>query len=112
MTTTQVNPGKLLKNILNLPTHRDKWVKEWPGQTCITASSMQWTGDTERALKRAKEKGDKKPLRLLKRKYVQVLNKFSEAIRGNLTKLARLKVVALVTIQVMKCEEKNLVKFF
>jgi len=29
-----------------------------------------------------------------------MLNKFSEAIRGNLTKIQRLKVVALVTIEV------------
>lgn len=31
---------------------------------------------------------------------VSVLNKYSEAIRGNLTKIMRLKVVALVTIEV------------
>lgn len=29
-----------------------------------------------------------------------MLNKFSEAIRGNLTKIQRLKIVALVTIEV------------
>lgn len=29
-----------------------------------------------------------------------MLNKYSEAIRGNLTKIQRLKVVALVTIEV------------
>lgn len=29
-----------------------------------------------------------------------MLNKYSEAIRGNLTKLMRLKIVALVTIEV------------
>lgn len=31
---------------------------------------------------------------------VSVLNKYSEAIRGNLTKIMRLKIVALVTIEV------------
>lgn len=30
----------------------------------------------------------------------QMLDKFSEAIRGNLTKIERLKLVALVTIEV------------
>ena len=31
---------------------------------------------------------------------ISMLNKFSEAIRGNLTKIQRLKIVALVTIEV------------
>lgn len=31
---------------------------------------------------------------------VSILNKYSEAIRGNLTKIMRLKIVALVTIEV------------
>lgn len=31
---------------------------------------------------------------------MSVLNKYSEAIRGNLTKIMRLKIVALVTIEV------------
>lgn len=31
---------------------------------------------------------------------VSMLNKYSEAIRGNLTKIMRLKIVALVTVEV------------
>lgn len=31
---------------------------------------------------------------------VSILNRFSEAIRGNLTKIMRLKIVALVTIEI------------
>lgn len=31
---------------------------------------------------------------------VSILNKYSEAIRGNLTKIMRLKIVALVTIEI------------
>lgn len=31
---------------------------------------------------------------------MSILNKYSEAIRGNLTKIMRLKIVALVTIEV------------
>ena len=31
-----------LKKHLN---KRDKWIKEWPGQMCITASQIQWTAD-------------------------------------------------------------------
>lgn len=31
---------------------------------------------------------------------MSILNKYSEAIRGNLTKIMRLKIVALVTIEI------------
>ena len=36
----------------------------------------------------------------MRKKQISMLNKFSEAIRGNLTKIQRLKMVALVTIEV------------
>ncbi|KAL4220766.1 Dynein heavy chain 2 [Mactra antiquata] len=81
-------------------TKRDKWIKEWPGQLCITASQIQWTQDVTRALATTKERGDKRALKTMKKKQISMLNKFSEAIRGNLTKIQRLKVVALVTIEV------------
>lgn len=42
----------------------------------------------------------KTPLRKLRKKQNKVLQKFSEAIRGNLSKVQRLKVVALVTIEI------------
>ncbi|XP_044939244.1 dynein axonemal heavy chain 2 isoform X9 [Mustela putorius furo] len=86
-----------LKKFLN---KRDKWVKEWAGQVVITASQIQWTADVTKCLLTAKERGDKKILKVLKKKQVSVLNKYSEAIRGSLTKIMRLKIVALVTIEV------------
>lgn len=67
---------------------------------CITASQIQWTLDVTKALMSCKERGDKKPLKSLKKKQVVMLHKLSEAIRGNLTKLQRAKIVALVTIEV------------
>ena len=67
---------------------------------CITASQIQWTQDVTKALTSTKERGDKRPLKSLKKKQVAMLNKFSEAIRGNLTKIQRAKIVALVTIEV------------
>ncbi|XP_066267393.1 dynein axonemal heavy chain 2-like isoform X1 [Branchiostoma lanceolatum] len=79
---------------------RDKWVKDWAGQMLITSSQMQWTADVTKALAQTKERGDKKALKSLKKKQISMLNKFSEAIRGNLTKIQRLKIVALVTIEV------------
>ncbi|XP_032178406.1 dynein heavy chain 2, axonemal isoform X12 [Mustela erminea] len=86
-----------LKKFLN---KRDKWVKEWAGQVVITASQIQWTADVTKCLLTAKERGDKKILKVMKKKQVSVLNKYSEAIRGSLTKIMRLKIVALVTIEV------------
>ncbi|XP_071165421.1 dynein axonemal heavy chain 2-like [Mytilus edulis] len=79
---------------------KDKWLKEHPGQLCIVASQIQWTSDTEKALKHVRIRGDKKPLRTMKKKQVTSLNRYSEIIRSNLTKMQRLKVTALVTIEV------------
>ena len=45
---------------------REKWVKDWPGQMLITASQIQWTADSEKAL----SKGDKRGLKSLKKKQV------------------------------------------
>ena len=83
-----------LKKHLN---KRDKWVKDWPGQMLITASQIQWTADCEKAL----DRGDKKGLKSIKKKQNQMLDKFTEAIRSNLTKMDRLKLVALCTIEVL-----------
>ncbi|XP_030042289.1 dynein axonemal heavy chain 2 [Microcaecilia unicolor] len=95
---------ELLKNcrlaLKKLSSKRDKWVKEWPGQMLITSSQIQWTTDVTKSLINAKERGDKKVLKIMKKKQVSMLNKYSESIRGNLTKILRLKIVALVTVEV------------
>ncbi|XP_076454460.1 dynein axonemal heavy chain 2-like [Babylonia areolata] len=91
------NTRTALKKQLN---KRDRWIKDWPGQMCITASQIQWTADVTRALNQVKERGEKRPLKHKKKKQVHMLDKFSDAIRGNLTKNQRSKIVALVTIEV------------
>lgn len=73
---------------------------EQPGQLCITSSQIQWTTDCTRTLHHCKMLESKTPLRKLRTKQNKVLQKFSEAIRGNLSKVQRLKVVALVTIEI------------
>ncbi|XP_069776189.1 dynein axonemal heavy chain 2 isoform X3 [Narcine bancroftii] len=102
--TMRYNLKDLLKetrlSLKKMLTRRDKWVKEWPGQMLITASQIQWTTEVTKALISVKDLDDKKPLRVIKRKQVTMLHKYSEAIRGNLTKIMRLKVVALVTVEV------------
>ncbi|XP_053319883.1 dynein axonemal heavy chain 2 [Spea bombifrons] len=94
----------LLRNcrlaLKKMSSKRDKWVKEWAGQVLITSSQIQWTSDVTRSLISAKERADKKILKIMKKKQVSMLNKYSEAIRGNLTKILRLKLVALVTVEV------------
>ncbi|KAF6774162.1 hypothetical protein AHF37_06381 [Paragonimus kellicotti] len=47
---------------------RDKFVKDWPGQLCITTSQIQWTSDVTRALQLVNQRQDKKPLKSLRRK--------------------------------------------
>ncbi|XP_059574595.1 dynein axonemal heavy chain 2 isoform X3 [Alligator mississippiensis] len=81
-------------------TKRDKWVKEWAGQLVIAASQMQWTADVTKCLLTCKERGDRKFLKVMKKKQVSLLHRYSEALRGSLPKLLRLKVVALVTVEV------------
>ncbi|XP_060775597.1 dynein axonemal heavy chain 2 [Neoarius graeffei] len=79
---------------------RDKWIKDWPGQMLITASQIQWTTDVTRALIACKERADKSALKSMKKKQVSMLHRYSDAIRGNLSKIMRLKLVALVTVEV------------
>ena len=45
---------------------REKWVRDWPGQMLISASQIQWTADSEKAL----DRDDKKGLKNLRRKQV------------------------------------------
>ncbi|KAG7256348.1 hypothetical protein CRUP_022560 [Coryphaenoides rupestris] len=91
---------KCLQGLQKMTAKRDKWVTAWPGQMVITASQMQWTSDVTKALAVGKEKANKSELKALKKKQVSVLNRYSEAIRGELSKVMRLKVVALVTVEV------------
>ncbi|XP_070711337.1 dynein axonemal heavy chain 2 [Pempheris klunzingeri] len=79
---------------------RDKWVNDWPGQMLITASQIQWTTDVTKSLITTKDRADKPSLKSIKAKQVSMLHCYSEIIRGNLSKVLRLKIVALVTVEV------------
>ncbi|XP_060896803.1 dynein axonemal heavy chain 2-like [Labrus mixtus] len=91
---------KCLEALKRMTGQRDKWVKEWPGQMLITASQIQWTTDVTKALLNSKERSEKSSLKSTKKKQVTMLQRYSESIRGNLTKVLRLKIVALVTVEV------------
>ncbi|XP_075914103.1 dynein axonemal heavy chain 2-like [Petromyzon marinus] len=79
---------------------RDKWIREWPGQLLLTASQAQWTSDVHKALSTAKERADSAALKTLKKKQVSLLHRYSEAIRGSLSRPLRLRLVALATLGV------------
>ncbi|XP_056156824.1 dynein axonemal heavy chain 2 [Lampris incognitus] len=79
---------------------RDKWVRDWPGQMAITASQIQWTTDVTKSLMTSKECTDKSALKSMKKKQASMLHQYSAAIRGNLSKILRLKIVALVIVEV------------
>ncbi|KAJ1520022.1 hypothetical protein ONE63_004252 [Megalurothrips usitatus] len=79
---------------------RDKWIKDWPGQLCITSSQIQWTSSCTRTLAHCSIMSSRKPLKKLRKRMDQVLAKFCEAIRGNLSKIQRLKIVGMVTIEI------------
>lgn len=87
----------LLKKMLN---KRDKWLMSNCGQLCNASSLIQWTTDCTRALVHAKIMESKKPLKRLRRKQNQVLEKLSELSRRDLNKLQRLKANALITIEI------------
>ncbi|KAI9203090.1 dynein heavy chain and region D6 of dynein motor-domain-containing protein [Polychytrium aggregatum] len=75
---------------------RDQWVLEWPGQVVLCVSQIYWTAEVEQVLQECQPNGLKK--------YVDTsteqLSKIVELVRGNLTKLARTTLEALVVIDV------------
>ncbi|XP_008209980.1 dynein heavy chain 2, axonemal [Nasonia vitripennis] len=79
---------------------RDKWVKEWQSQSGITSTQIQWTSDCTRVLQQCKLLESKKPLKKLKKRQNQALAKYSEAVRGKLDRLQRLKFKAIVVIEI------------
>lgn len=61
---------------------------------------VQWTTNCTLALIQSKKTETRKPLKRIRKKQKKILSKFSDAIRGNLNKIDRLKIVALVTIEI------------
>ncbi|XP_074107880.1 dynein heavy chain 2, axonemal kl-2 [Cotesia typhae] len=79
---------------------RDKWVKEWLSQPGITSTQIQWTSECTRALVHCKAMESRKPLRKLRKRQNQALAKYSEAIRSDVDKLLRIKLKAIVVIEI------------
>lgn len=61
---------------------------------------IQWTADFTRALVQSKNVKHKYPLKKMFKKQKNILTKLSKVIRSDLTNTDRLKVVALIVIEV------------
>ncbi|XP_028285542.1 dynein heavy chain 2, axonemal [Parambassis ranga] len=99
-TTLKLCLNNCLQDLKRVKGPRDKWVKEWPGQMLITASQIQWTSNITKSLILCKERSDKSSLKSMKKKQVAILQTYSQNIRHNLPKVLRLKLVALITVEV------------
>lgn len=75
---------------------RESWILKWPAQVVLAASQVYWTQDVSRAINTNGNAGLKQ--------YAEVLNAQLDRIvilvRGNLTKLERTTIGALVVIDV------------
>ncbi|KXS15928.1 hypothetical protein M427DRAFT_111568 [Gonapodya prolifera JEL478] len=73
---------------------REQWVLGWPGQVVLTVSQIYWTAEVELVI------GNKGGLKQYGEQSQEKLAKIVELVRGNLTKLARATLEALVVIDV------------
>ncbi|KAM7351793.1 dynein heavy chain 2, axonemal kl-2 isoform 2-T2 [Cochliomyia hominivorax] len=83
-----------------LSGNREKWLSLWPGQLVNTTCLIQWTTECTRSLIHCKTVNQKKPLRKLKSKQNKILGKLSEMSRKDLSKIMRLKVNTLITVEI------------
>lgn len=88
------------KSLRKMLSKRDKWISMWPGQLCLTSSQIQWTSDCTRSLIMCKMYEIKKPLKKLRKKQNNILEKLSEMSRRDLVKQLRLKVNTIITIEI------------
>lgn len=78
---------------------KEKWITDVQGQLLITTGSIQWTNDCSKALDSISN-GKKNALKQLKKKQVAFLARLTDMIRGQLPRLVRTKLVALITMEI------------
>ncbi|KAJ3302063.1 Dynein heavy chain 7, axonemal [Kappamyces sp. JEL0829] len=76
-------------------TTREKWVLEWPGQVVIAVSQIFWTLGLEKAISEGKQAMEE----FLVKSNAE-LNEIIKLVRGELPKMARFTLGALVVIDV------------
>ena len=73
-TKMQLSVREYLKNCLAALklqlNKREKWIKDWPSQACVTASEIEWTLATTKALLTSQADGNVKALKRLFRRQV------------------------------------------
>lgn len=77
-------------------TTREEWVQNWAGQVVLGISQTFWTKEVEMAIMAGKKDALKKFAEL----NTERLSKIVELVRGNLSKLCRITLEALVVIDV------------
>ncbi|KAJ1518310.1 Dynein heavy chain 6, axonemal [Coelomomyces lativittatus] len=90
---------RLLKNALAdfNPIQRPKWLLEHIGQTVLTASQIMWCADVSKCLEHPQPMEELKQFRQIS---VANLSQLASIVRGDLTKLQRAVLGALITIDV------------
>ena len=83
--------GDSIQDYLAIP--RCEWVKKWPGQVVICVDNIYWTKETTEAI-------DNNSLPDYYKVCVDQLLDVVELVRGDLTKLIRKTLTAMVTIDV------------
>jgi len=77
-------------------TEREEWILQWPGQCVLNVSQAFWTLEVERSLEQSKNKGLKEYEAVLAKQLMDVVQK----VREKITKLKRITLGALVTLDV------------
>ncbi|KAG4100119.1 dynein heavy chain and region D6 of dynein motor-domain-containing protein [Neocallimastix lanati (nom. inval.)] len=76
-------------------TKRKEWVLNWPGQVVLCVSQVYWTFNAEAAIPRGS-----KGLEDFSKELTNDLNDIIDLVRGDLTKMARITLGALVVLDV------------
>ncbi|KAM9311612.1 dynein axonemal heavy chain 3-like [Gastrophryne carolinensis] len=75
-------------------SERSKWVLQWPGQVVLAANMVHWTMEVSKAL------DQKRGLQSLVRQCTAQIEEIVDLVRGKLTKMERITLAALITIDV------------
>ncbi|KAJ9437970.1 Dynein-1-beta heavy chain [Diplonema papillatum] len=90
------------ENLKAKPKDLAPWLKDHFGQLLITSASINWTSEVDKTLRDVYSgtATRKNPIRYLFKKWRMLIDKWTDIVRGNMPKLARNKLVSLITIEV------------
>ena len=79
-------------------TPREQWVLKWPGQVVLGVSQIFWTAEVEAVIENGRENG----LKVFEDINTQRLSQIVDLVRGNLSKLNRSTLEALVVVSFLQ----------